>query len=71
MKLSMIGRAAFAGAVALALGFGSREAAAAPEGQATARRPFCHNEEHCQAISEQIYPGYTGFGFCASHTCYC
>jgi hypothetical protein len=72
MKLSMIGRAAFAGVVALALGFGAREAAAAPEGQASARRPYCEDQADCQATCELMYPGYTKIGFCSSgHTCYC
>jgi uncharacterized membrane protein len=72
MELSMIGRAAFAGAVALALGLGAREAAAAPEAQVPARRPYCSSQEHCQTICERMYPGYDGFGFCSSgSTCYC
>ena len=70
MTRSMLGKAAFGAAVALALGIGVREAVAAPADGQT-RRPFCHDEAHCQQICEQMYPGYDGFGFCASHTCYC
>jgi hypothetical protein len=69
MKRSMIGSAAFAAAVAVALGFGVRDAAAAP---AQARRPYCEDQADCQATCESMYPGYTGFGYCSgSHTCWC
>ena len=69
MNRSILGRTVFAAAVALALGFGAREAVAAPA--AEARRPYCSDDEHCQRICESIYSGYTGIGFCASQTCYC
>jgi uncharacterized membrane protein len=72
MKRSMIGKAVFSAAVALALGFGAHEAVAAPGEQMQARRPYCSDQEDCQNTCELMYPGYTGFGYCsAGNTCYC
>lgn len=63
-------RAAFGAAVALVLGFGAREAAAAAGAQA--RLPYCEDQADCQATCETMYPGYNKFGFCSSgNTCYC
>lgn len=71
MTRSMLGRTAFAGLVAVALGFGAREAAAAPE-TAREERPYCVDDADCQAICEQMYPGKEVFGVCSlGHTCYC
>ena len=70
MNRSILSRTAFAAAVALALGFGAREAVASSEVQAA--RPFCTNNVHCQSICDGQYgPGNT-VGFCsAGHTCSC
>jgi len=57
------------GGGALAIGFGAREAMASPA--AAQARPYCRDDAHCQATCERLYPGYDGFGFCASQTCYC
>jgi hypothetical protein len=65
------GRIALSAAVALALGFGVREAMASPaSGQA--RRPYCSDQASCQSTCERLYPGYTGLAICSTgHTCYC
>lgn len=70
MTRSMLGRAAFSAAVALALGFGAREAAAAPE--AAARRPYCEDQMDCENICREMYPDRITSGICSSsHTCWC
>jgi hypothetical protein len=70
MNRSILGRTAFSAAVALAMGFGAREALASPA--AAQARPFCADQADCQATCEAMYPGYTGMGFCSSgRTCYC
>jgi hypothetical protein len=71
MTRSTLGRTAFSAAVALALGFGVREAVAAPAAS-EARRPYCRDDIHCETICETMYPGQPVGAFCSSgHTCYC
>lgn len=71
MKSSILGRTAFTAAVALALGFGVREAVAAPSAEA-AKRPYCRDDAHCQSICDSMYPGQEPAAFCSSgNTCYC
>lgn len=70
MTRSMLGRTAFAGVVALALGFGVREAAAAP-GAAREERPYCRDEQHCQDICDEAYPNQLPVGICSNNTCWC
>lgn len=71
MTRSILGRAAFAAAVAVALGFGARQAGAAPS-QDEARRPYCSSQLHCQSICDAMYPGQQPLGICSSgHACYC
>jgi hypothetical protein len=64
----VLGRAAFAGAVALALGFGAREAVASP---ARARAVvYCSNKADCQAYCDSRYVD--AVGVCSvGHTCSC
>ena len=70
MNRSILGRTAFSAAVALAIGFGAREALASPA--AAQARPYCRDEAHCQSICEAMYPGFDGWGECSSgNTCYC
>lgn len=65
-----LGRAAFGAAVAAALGFGARQAVAAPSEQA--RRPYCSDLPDCERTCEARYPGQPVGAFCSSgHTCYC
>ncbi len=47
MNRSILGRTAFSAAVALAMGFGVREALASPA--AAQARPFCADQADCQA----------------------
>jgi hypothetical protein len=70
MTRSMLGRTAFAGVVALALGFGVREAVAAP-GQAREDRPYCRDGQHCQEICDAAYPNSAPIGECYNNTCWC
>jgi hypothetical protein len=64
MTRSMLGRTAFAGTVALALGFGMREAAA---GAAREERPYCRDEQHCQDICDAAYPTLSPVGICSNN----
>jgi hypothetical protein len=65
------GRIALSAAVALALGFGVREAIASPASEQT-RRPYCSDQASCLSICERMYPGYDGPAICSTgHTCYC
>jgi hypothetical protein len=69
MRGSILGRAAFSAVVALALGFGVREAVASPA--AAQARPYCADDFDCEATCQELYgPGATGI--CSSgRTCYC
>lgn len=70
MNRSNLSRLAFAAAVALALGFGAREVAAAPA--AAQARPYCEDEIDCQNTCDAIYGPDARVGFCSSgHTCWC
>jgi len=72
MNRSILGRVAFSASVVLALGFGVREAMAAPGAQTQDRRPYCADQADCQATCERIYAGYDGIAICSTgHTCYC
>ncbi|HYW13458.1 MAG TPA: hypothetical protein VE871_15970 [Longimicrobium sp.] len=69
MKGSMLGRTAFSAVVALALGFGVREAVASPA--AAQARPYCEDDLACEATCQQMY-GPNAVGMCSSgNTCYC
>jgi hypothetical protein len=69
MNRSILGRTAFSAVVALAIGFGAREALAAPA--AAQARPYCEDQADCEATCELMYPDEPG-GVCSSgHTCYC
>jgi hypothetical protein len=70
MTRSMLGRTVFAGMVALALGSGTHEAAAAPEA-AREERPYCRDEQHCQDICDAAYPTLSPVGICSNNTCWC
>lgn len=70
MTRSLLGRTAFAGMVALALGFGVREAAAAP-GAARDARPSCTDQQDCQDTCETMYPNRNVMGLCDLNTCWC
>lgn len=70
MTRSILGRAAFTAAVAVVLGFGVRQAAAAPApGRAG---PYCADDADCQSKCEALYPGQQVVSDCsAAHICYC
>lgn len=71
MTRSILGRAAFSAAVALSLGFGVREAVAAPAADRNAK-PYCVDDPDCQSICESLYPGQAVVSDCsANHVCYC
>jgi hypothetical protein len=70
MTRTMLGRTAFAVVVAVALGFGAREAAAAP-GTAREARPSCTDQQDCQNTCEEMYPDRNVMGLCDLHTCWC
>lgn len=64
-----LGRAAFAAAVAAALGFGAWEVAAP---RPAAASPLCTSNSTCQAYCDKAYPGQGRFGICrADRTCAC
>ncbi len=69
MNRSILGRAAFSAAVALALGFGVREAAASPEAEIL--RPYCRDQLHCESICESMHPGQEVGAVCNSNLCFC
>jgi len=70
MKRSILGRTAFSAAVALALGFGVREAVASPAAQAA--RPYCEDQLDCENFCAARYPGQTVGAVCtAGHSCFC
>lgn len=70
MQRSTLGRMAYAAAVALALGYGAREVAAAPAAERA--RPYCEDDLHCQATCDRLYGVDTRAGFCSEgNTCYC
>ena len=70
MNRSILGRAAFSAAVALALGFGARQAVAAPKAEAV--QPYCRDGAHCLEICTARHPGEEVWVECsAGHTCYC
>lgn len=71
MAQSVVGRAAFSAAVALALGIGVREVAASPEASA-AFPPYCSDKPECDRICRETYPGQETGGVCNSQNlCYC
>lgn len=69
MNRSSLGRAAFSAAVALAIGFGAREAVASPA--AAQALPSCRDQIECERICRAKYPGFEGWADCADHTCFC
>lgn len=71
MNRSTLGRTAFSAAIALALGFGVREAVAAPAAKEAAR-PYCSDDLHCESICQTLYPNQPVAGVCSDgNTCYC
>lgn len=69
MKGSILGRTAFSAVVALALGFGAREAVASSVAQAA--RPYCSDQLDCESTCEAMYGRPVG-AFCSSgHSCFC
>lgn len=69
MKSSLLGRTAFSAVVALALGFGVREAVASPAPQAA--RPYCSDQLDCEATCEAMYGRPVGAVCTSGHTCFC
>jgi hypothetical protein len=68
MTRHIIGRAAFSGAVAVALVFGARAAAAAPApGEAAA--PACITSSDCRGYCAAFYPG--SIPRCSNGQCKC
>jgi hypothetical protein len=65
-----ISRTAFSAAVALALGFGVREAVAAPA-TSEARRPYCQDQLECESYCEARYPNQPVGAVCNSNLCFC
>jgi len=72
MNRSKLGKTVFTALMALAFGFGAREAFASGPPVESGRRPYCEDEADCQATCDRLYPGQEKFGICSSgHTCYC
>ena len=69
MNRSILGRTAFSAVVALAIGFGAREALAAPA--AAQALPSCRDQAECESICRARYPGFEGVAVCDGHTCFC
>lgn len=70
MQRSALARMAYTATIALALGFGAREVAAAPA--AAQARPYCEDSFDCQQTCDMMYGVDKTFGFCSSgNTCYC
>jgi hypothetical protein len=68
MGRSTLGKAGFAAAVVLALGFGAREAVSKPAPPTSAIA--CETDEECQSYCEFKYPGQNVRGICVGH-CVC
>ena len=70
MQRSTLGRMACTVTVALVLGFGAREVAAAPA--AAQARPYCEDSFDCQNTCDLMYGVDKTIGVCSSgNTCYC
>jgi len=69
MRGSSLGKAAFAAAIAIAFGFGAREAMATPATGAD-RRIACTTDEECQSYCEIKYHTLDVRGICEGH-CIC
>lgn len=70
MQRSTLGRMACAAAVALALGFGVREVAAAPAAEQAA--PYCEDDFDCQNTCDMMYGVNKRVGLCSDgNSCYC
>lgn len=72
MNRSKLGKAVFTATLALAFAFGAQQAMASPQHRESGKRPYCEDQEDCQATCDLMYPGQNRAGFCTEgHTCFC
>lgn len=70
MQRSALARMTYTATIALALGFGAREVAAAPA--AAQARPYCEDDLGCQQTCDLMYGVGKTVGICSDgNTCYC